>query len=155
MAALYLHATSGEVAMQITTRRTILQIKAAANDRLRISGWGVSFKGTSVSDAPVLVTVLRQSTAGTGLTDVTATNLAKKNDGDPETIQTIILQGIGSGEPTAGALIENFEVHPQMGYRVWYPQGQEIIVPNGERLGFCITTASLTYACDFEVDLEE
>lgn len=152
MADLYLHATSGEVA--IANGKTILQVVAAANDRIRVSGWGISFKGTSATDPPVLVTVLRQTTAGTMTGGTTGTNISKKNNGDPETIQTTV-QINATAEPTAGDTIENFEVHPQTGFYKFYPQGQEIIVPNGGRLGFKVTSATLTYNCTVEADIEE
>lgn len=152
MAALLLHASSGEVA--IANGKTLLQIVAAANDRLRIQGWGVAIKGTSATDPPVLMTVLRQTTAGTMSAGTAGTNISKKNDGDPETVQTTV-QINATVEPTAGNILENFEVHPQTGYRVFYPMGQEIIVPNGERLGFKATSATLTYNAVVECDLEE
>jgi len=148
MAALLLHVSSGEVA--IANGKTLLQIVAATNDRLRIQGWGVAIKGTSATDPPVLMQVVRQSTAGT----MTAGTVAKKNDADPETVQTTA-QVNATVEPTTGVVVESFEVHPQTGYRVFYPMGQEIIVPNGERLGFKATSATLTYSSVTEVDLEE
>lgn len=152
MAALNLHATSGEVA--IGNGKTILQIVAAANDRLRLQGWGISIKGTSATDPPVLVQVVRQTTAGTMSAGVAGTNITKKNDADPETVQTTV-QVNATVEPTTTNIIESFEVHPQTGYRVFYPAGQEIIIPNGERLGFKVTSATLTYNCTVEADLEE
>lgn len=148
MAGLYLHHSSGEVA--IGNGKTISQIVAATNDRLKVSGWGISIKGTSATDPPVLVQIVRQTTAGT----MSAGNIAKKNDGDPETIQTTTLVN-ATAEPTTGAVVESFEVHPQTGYYKFYPMGQEIIIPNGERLGFKVTSATLTYNCTVEVDIEE
>ncbi len=162
MAGIFLHASSGAVAMQTTTRRTILQVVAPQSPagRTVIHGWGVAFQGTSVTDAPVLITVLRQSTAGTGLTSYTQASspqqfISRKNSLDVEAYQTAVLVGIGSAEPTAGDFLENFYVQPQLGYRVWFPQGKEIIVANGGRVGFCITTAALTYNVDYEVDIQE
>jgi hypothetical protein len=58
-------------------------------------------------------------------------------------------------EPTGATVVESAEIHPQTGYRVFYPMGQEIMIPNGERLGFKTTSAALTYNCTIEVDLEE
>lgn len=152
MAAIYLHATSGEVA--IANGKTVLQVVAAANDRLRISGWGISFKGTSATDVPVLVTMLRQTTAGTMSSGTAGTNISKKNNGDPETVQTTV-QVNATVEPTPGDIIENFEVHPQTGVYKYYPSGQELIIPNGGRLGFKVTSAALTYNCTVEADIEE
>src|SRR3954469_12978135 len=45
---------------------TVLQIKAPANQREYIEKIDLSFKGSSVTDAPPLVRILRQTSAGTG-----------------------------------------------------------------------------------------
>jgi hypothetical protein len=150
MAALLLHASSGEQAL--ANGKTLCQLVAAANDRLRVQGWGIFIKGTSATDPPVLVQVLRQTTAGT----MTASNtlIQKKNDVDTETIQTTF-QTNATVEPTGTNIVEAAEVHPQTGYRIFYPMGQEIIIPNGERLGWKVTSATLTYSSTVEVDFEE
>lgn len=159
MAGIMLHATSGEIQLPGTgVTKTILQIVAAANDRIRVQGWGVFIKGTSATDVPVLIQVARQTTAGTG--GITSQgSLAKKNDGDPETIQTTIQEGpvaaAWGAEPTTTTVIESAEVHPQTGYRVFYPMGQEVMIPNGERLGFRANSATIAYACTVEADIEE
>jgi hypothetical protein len=148
MAGLLLHVSSGEVAL--ANGKTMLQIVAAANDRLRVQGWGAAIKGTSATDPPVLWQVVRQTTAGT----MSAGTVSKKNDADPETVQTTALVN-ATVEPTTGAIVESFEIHPQTGYRVFYPMGQEIMIPNGERLGWKATSSTLNYNAVTEVDLEE
>jgi hypothetical protein len=152
MAGLYLHATSGEVAA--ANGKTVIQVVAAANDRIKISGWGVSFKGTSATDVPILVTLLRQTTAGTMSAGSAGVNISKKNNGDPETVQTTV-QVNATVEPTGGDVIENVEVHPQTGFYKYYPSGQEIIVPNGGRLAVKVTSAALTYSTVADLDIEE
>lgn len=152
MAGLFLHASSGEQA--IANGKTLLQIVAAANDRLRIQGWGFSIKGTSATDPPVLVQLVRQTTAGTMTAGTAGTNITKKNDIDPETVQTTVRIN-ATVEPTTTDVIESFEVHPQTGFYKLYPMGQEIMVPNGERLGFKVTSATLTMTAVAECDLEE
>jgi hypothetical protein len=152
MADLYFHATSGEVA--IANGKTILQLVAAAAHRIRLSGWGISFKGTSATDVPILIQVLRQTTAGTMTAGTTGANISKKNNIDPETLQSTV-QVNATVEPTPGDIIESFEVHPQTGMYKFYPSGQEIIVPNGGRLGFKVTSAALTYLATVELDAEE
>lgn len=152
MADVLLHATSGEQA--ISTLNTVLQVVAAANHRTKVQGWGISIKGTSATDPPVLVTVVRQTTAGTMTAGAAGTDISKKNSADTETIQTTV-QKNATAEPTLGDIIESFEVHPQTGYRVFYPMGQEIVIPGGGRLGFRVASATLTYSCTVEVDAEE
>ena len=164
MAGINLHASSSDVQMVATgVAKTHLQIAPAAQDRVRVQGWGVFFKGTSATDPPVLVTMLRQSTAGTPGGTASTPTITKKNDADTETVQTAVNGGpttqTWTTEPTAGSIIETAEVHPQTGYRVFYPLGQEVMIPTGTgpagRLGFRTLSATLAYLTSFEVDLEE
>jgi hypothetical protein len=159
-----LHASSSDVLMVATgVAKTHLQIVPAANDRVRVQGWGMFFKGTSATDAPVLCTVLRQSTAGTPGGTASAPTITKKNDADTETVQTTVGGGpttqTWTTEPTAGAVIETREILPQTGYQCFYPMGQEIMIPTGTgpagRLGFRTLTAALSYVVSCEVDVEE
>jgi hypothetical protein len=164
MAGLFLHASSPDVLMVATgVAKTHLQMVAATNDRVRVSGWGTFFKGTSATDPPVLVSMLRQTNGGTSGGTASAPTITKKNDSDQEALQTTVLGGpttqSWTTEPTAGAVIETAEVHPQTGYRVFYPMGQEVMIPTGTgtatRLGWRTTTATLTYVASIEVDAEE
>ena len=51
-----------------TAIKTIKQISAPANQRVKVSEWDVSFNGTSNTSAPILVDVVVQTSAcGTGL----------------------------------------------------------------------------------------
>lgn len=163
MAGVMLHASSTEIALAASaTSKTFIQLVTAANHRVRIQGWGVAIKGTSATDPPVLCTVMTQSTAGTTTGAATPT-ISKKNSSDQETLQSSAVGGPTTGswttsEPTAGTTIENFEVHPQTGYRVFYPMGQEIIISATAtvgRMGFKALSSTLTYSTVFEIDLEE
>lgn len=151
MAGLKFHASSGEQA--IANGKTLLQVVAAANDRLKISGWGVSFKGTSATDIPVLCQLIRQTTAGTMSAGTAGTNISKKNNGDPETLQTTV-QVNATAEPTPGDIIDDFECHPQSGFFKPAQPGDEWIIPNGGRLGIKVTSA-LTYPAVAVMDGEE
>lgn len=163
MAAIMLHASSGEIALAGgATSKTFIQVVTAANDRLRVSGWGVGFKGTSATDPPVFVSVATQTTAGTAGGSASSPTINKKNSSDQETIQSSVLGGPLSGawttEPTVGVVIENFEVHPQTGYRIFYPMGQELIISSTAtvgRMGWKALSSTLTYNATFEIDLEE
>lgn len=153
MAGVLLRATSGEVA--IANGKTLLQVKAAAGHRTRVQGWGISFKGTSATDVPVLTQIVRQTTAGTmSAGSAGVSGIFRKNDTDAETIQTTATVN-ATAEPTSTDVVDDFEVHPQTGYRLFFPMGQEIYIPNGERLGLKVTSAALTYSAIGVMDLEE
>ncbi len=113
-----------------TTRKTLVQIEAAANHRVLVHEIAVSFQGVVVTDAPNEVSILRQSSAGT----MDPLTLAKHDDGYDETLQTTGLQN-ASAEPTEGSGIITQFVHPQAGYTWQAPFGKELVVKGGTRLG--------------------
>ena len=122
-----------------TAKKTILQLIAAANHRDKVKEISVSFKGTSGSDAPVLVQVLRQTDAGSGGDALTP---KKFNEGDDETLRTTGLKDIDGSEPTGTDEVMGEEVHPQGGWTWQAPFGGEIIVKGGNRLGLAVTAAA-------------
>jgi len=137
MAGVGFRVPTAEQSLTAATAKTVLQVVAASNHRVKISNWGVAFKGTSPTDAPVKVRLLRQTSAGTA----SAATVAKNNSADDETLQTTA-QYNASEEPSAGDVLATVECHPQAGYEVLLPLGQEIIVPGGGRLGIECTAAA-------------
>jgi hypothetical protein len=136
MAGLLASAQTGEVTSG-TVKKTILQVVAAANHRIKVKELSVSFKGTSGSDTPVLVQVLRQSDAGT----MSALTPKKFNEADDETLQTTA-QHTASAEPTGTDEVMGEEVHPQGGWTWQAPFGGEITVKGGDRIGIAVTAAA-------------
>jgi hypothetical protein len=150
MAGLLFRAQSGEVSLTATTAKTVLSLIAAANHRVKVRGFSVSFKGTSNTDTPVKVRIARLTSDGTG----TANTLVKENDADDETLQSSSKLNY-TVEPTytANTNLEHFECHPQTGKDVFYPFGQELIVKGGGMIGVECTasqnqTVSVTLHCD-------
>src|SRR5258708_26872006 len=80
---------------------TVLQILAPANQRVRVRRVEIGFKGTTVTNSPLQVRILRQSTAGTGGTS----NAPVNTNAVAETIQSSALRGVFSAEPTAGNVL--------------------------------------------------
>lgn len=130
MAAFLGQGTTAEVALTAATARTVIQLVAASNHRVKLLSYGVYFDGTSSSAEPVQVRLLRQTTAGT----MTSLTLTKRDDSIGETLQTTG-QHSATAEPTAGDVLEVKEVHPQSGYEKVFPFGQEIIIGGGDRAG--------------------
>jgi hypothetical protein len=133
MAAIDAIAQTAEVALAGATAKTVIQIVAPANQRLRVKSWGVSFDGTSETNAPVEVVLMRQSTAGT----MSALTPVNKGVGT-ETLQ-VTAQHTATAEPTSGNILDAMEVHPQSGYEKVYVPGSEVLVPGGGRLGVVCT----------------
>jgi hypothetical protein len=118
------------VALSAATAKTVIQLVAATNHRVKVLRWGVFFDGVSVSAEPVQVRLLRQTTAGT----MSSLTPVKLDDSLAETLQTTS-QHTATAEPTAGDVVDVVEVHPQSGYEIIYPLGQEVIIGGGDRLG--------------------
>ena len=144
MAGISARAQTGSITTG-TSAITLLQVVAATNTRVVVKSISVSFAGTSPTAAPILVDVLRQSTAGTmmSLTVVKEPNLGS------ETIQTTA-QHTAEVEPTAGDVVAREYVHPQTGVIFSEP----ITVLGGTRLGVRVTAAASTSAV-VRVEFEE
>lgn len=151
MAGLRFSAVSGEVATT-TTAKTILQIGAAANHRVKVQEFSVTFKGVSNTAAPVLVEIMRQTNAGTA----TAVTPSRLDIAHTATTQTSASKN-HSAEPTAHAtypIYKQLLVHPQGGYTWQAPFGQELIVEGGAFLGIRVT-AGADVICVAEIVFEE
>ena len=141
---------TAEIALTATTTRTVLQLVAAAQHRVKVSGWGIAFDGTSTTAEPVQVEVVRQTSAGT----MTALTIVKINESDAETIQTTAQHSATSTEPTTTDIIDAMEVHPQQGFEKLLPLGQEFIIKGGNRLAIrCTAPANVN--CRPKFFLEE
>jgi hypothetical protein len=140
MAGVLGHATTAEITTG-TSLKTLLQVVAASNHRIKILGIEVYFKGIVGTDAPIRVRILRQTTAGT----MSSLTPVKNCDGDDETLQTTA-QHTATAEPTAGDILKTWEVHPQTGLVFLFPMGQEIIVKGGGRLGVDVLAGVSTSA---------
>jgi hypothetical protein len=123
-------ATTAEIALTAATAKTVIQIVAPANHRLKILAWGVYFDGTSVTAEPVLARLLRQTTAGT----MSALTPTKQDDSIADSLLTTA-QHTATAEPTASDVLKRIEVHPQSGYEEQCPFSREYIVGGGDRVG--------------------
>ena len=131
--------------------KTILQVGAPANQRGKLLGWSISFKGVTASDPPVRVRLLRQTSAGTFANVVTP---AKHDPAYGETVQSTA-HSSATAEPAAGDVIATRQVHPQGGsYTERFPYGDEVPIPGGKWVGI-ETLASVDIQCDADLWYEE
>lgn len=136
MAGIGFKCNTAEIATG-TSAKTLLQVVAASNHRITVNEWSISFKGTSNTASPILVEVLRQTTAGT----MSALTPVKADSADDETLQTTA-QHTATSEPTASDVLDRVLVHPQQGYTWVATPGKELVVPGGGRLGVRVTAAA-------------
>jgi hypothetical protein len=139
MARFFVSAATDEIALVSGTAKTVLQVGMPSNHRAPVIRWGVFFDGQSVSEEPVQVRLLRQTSSGTMTTlDVRAL------DGSLSESPQMVAQYNASAEPTSGNVLDVVEVHPQTGYEMIYPLMQEPIIDGGGRIGIeCQASAAV------------
>lgn len=140
--------TSGEIALSAATAKTVLQLVAPSGTILAVHGFEVSFDGVSNTAEPVIIKLMRQTTAGT----VTSRTPLKTKD------RSTALAATGgenaSAEPTAGDLLKTFHVHPQAGVVYPFTLDGELELPGGGRLGLQLT-APAAVNCLATINFEE
>lgn len=118
--------------------KTVLQIIAPSTNKVTIAKGDleVSFNGTSATDEPVLVQVMRQTTAiGGSPTTVTP---KKARNGEAGTIQTTAKASAGGAEPTSSDIYWSGRLHPQGRHVI----PKEFVIEQGDRLGVVCAAAS-------------
>jgi len=130
MAAMTLIAVTAEVALTAATARTVLQVTAPTNIPLKLKAWGVSFDGVSSANEPVVVRLLRQTSAGT----MTSLTLVKADPDRTGTLQATATHSATSTEPTAGDVLDRMNIHPQGGYVYVYAADDCDMIPANTRL---------------------
>jgi hypothetical protein len=135
MADLNLSVPTGEVSLGAGTPKTVLLMKAPANQRLKILGFEIFFKGTSPTDTPVKCELIRVTSDGTG----SAITPAANDDDEAETPQGTYKANY-TVEPSYGsATLRVWEIQPQTGIIYMFPQGQEVRVKGGNLIGLRMT----------------
>lgn len=121
-----------------TSLKTLLQLIAASNHRAVVTGFGISFAGTTANDGRILVELLFQTSAGT----MSAQTPVKRNPADDETLQTTG-QKNATVEPTdSSAIVRQYYIDPEWGYTEFVPELDDITIPGGSRLGLRVTAGA-------------
>lgn len=139
MAGLECTATVRAVTSGTTSRKTLIQILAPTNQRLKVKSFGVYGNGVSSSAEPLLVELVEQTTAGT----LTALAELPIHLSAAETPQAAATGSPVTAEPTSATdPIDVAEHHPQGGYERAYAPDREIIVGGGKRVAVVVTAAA-------------
>lgn len=139
MAGLLLNVNSGECTLVAATAKTLIQIKAPANQRLKLKGLKILGKQSAGGTDAVVKVRMTRSTAnfGTG----SAATPGKANPSNGETVQSTAASNF-TVEPTAPADAGLWwEVQPQSGVIEFYPPGLEVEVPGGQSAQLEATSA--------------
>jgi hypothetical protein len=130
MARLFCIVTTSATALTPATAKTVIQLVAPTNQRLRLHRWSLNFDGQNPTDQPVQYRLLRQASAGT----MTSATPAKLDTDLSETVQATAATN-ATAEPTLSAVIDIGTIHPQINGEKIYTWPMDVIVPGGGRLG--------------------
>lgn len=117
-------------AVAAATAKTIVQGVASASKSIELVRWGISFAGATATDTPVLVELLRLTSAGTS-SAYTPLKLDSASD-----VALLTARTSHTAEPVAGDVIEKFYVTPAGGLLyVQYAPDERVKVAAAGRLG--------------------
>jgi len=124
-------------AIAAATVETMVQIIAAANHGAMVDEISVGFSSTSATHEPVLVDLIRQTSAGTS----SALTVVKADESFSDTFDTTALS-VFTAEPTSGDILRSWKIHPQAGLIYQPTERAPIWVGAGNRLGLRVTSAN-------------
>lgn len=131
-----------------TSQTTLLQLVAPANQRVAVKQISIGFDGTVNTNQPVLVQIMRQTTAGT-VSGPSATIKPKDND-IGTAVQSTVQDGF-TAEPTYSDVLWTMTIHPQTGCVYPLPIPGEIVVKGGGRLAVvCTAPQAVNAICTVE-----
>lgn len=139
------NVSSGTQALVASTTKTILQIASPATSRVKLNFLSVSFDGAA-SATPVKVTLLRQTSAGTGSSAATPAPL----DIDGIAATSTCIKGCAT-EPASGTELYSWYVTPNgSGFALSFPPGEEPLIDDSggtqPRLGLSINAPAAVNA---------
>lgn len=124
---------SGQVegqAVAAATVETLIQLLTVANHRAALTGYGLGSRGTSNTEAPGTINILRQTSAGTA----GVLTLNKTQDTISETLLTTG-RSVFTVEPTPGSILYSNSLHPQASFDIKDAFGREFIIGGAGRMG--------------------
>lgn len=130
--------------------KTIAQITNPSTQRLTIIEFVASFDGVTAGNTPVIVRLVRQSTAGTPSGNTTPTPV-QDDPGGPAALQTAVVAGAAAWttEPTVTDVLWQERIHPQSGQPYQLPLGREYLIAASSRLGVVMWAAQSVNATGF------
>lgn len=128
-----------------TALKTLLQLATPSTVKAGLIEVSITFDGTVASNRPVLVTLRRQTSAGSGGASIAGNfgpNCQDEQNASTPTALTTAQQGPSgtwATEPTTGRVVRAWRVPPTSGYAHQLPLGQEIVIPYSSYLGVVVT----------------
>jgi type 1 fimbria pilin len=146
-------ASADQVAVASGARHTVLQIATPSGIQISIIAIDITFDGTNASATPVLVTLERQASAGTGGVALTANWGPNPLDpNDPATTVTALKGAWATTEPVLTTVYKSWRISPTGGLTYPFPLGQEPVLPASSWIALVVNagatvnaTATLTW----------
>jgi hypothetical protein len=109
--------------------KTVLQVATPSTTVIKVLAWGISFDGTTVTDAAGQCTLIDVNVAAT------VTTLTPEIWGNVGTNASLCVGGTAltgynasaEGSITGSKIIDAQNVHPQTGYSIWFPGGPIVL----------------------------
>lgn len=141
---------TAEVEADIAATKTVIQIEAPSNQRVKLLAVEIQPKGSTGATAPLLFDLAVQDGAGTS-----ADGNALRKKREPEAVESIQSQLFisFSAEPSGNVPKDSFSLHQQSS-RTWVPPDGPVIIAGGDRLGLRYL-ATTQVACKYRLYLEE
>lgn len=139
------------VSLVAATAKTVMQVTAATNTRVRINRIEVTVYGAAAGTVNSLVEVNRITNDSTGSSAATVT---KRNETDSETLQTTGKYG-ATGEPGTSTVLDTSYCNSVQGSTTFlYSESNPMYVKGGSYLGVRVTCAA-TASCTIRIEGEE
>ncbi len=128
---------TGDQSLTAATAKTVAQLVTGATRRAKILTVETAFSSVTSTEAPVLIELLLQTTAGT----MSAATPAIVDQADPAAISTA--QITATAEPTASTILWAERVTPVGGTAVFvFPRDEQITMAVSTRVGLRMTSAA-------------
>lgn len=145
--AAYLYSASADAVALTAARKTVIQVATPAAIAIDIVGIDITFDGVSASAVPVLVTLERQASAGTGGVALTAGWGPNPIDPSvPATTCTVLKGPWATTEPVLTSVYKAWRISPTSGLSYLFPLGQEPKVPASSWVALTVTPAAAVNA---------
>lgn len=157
MAGLKCGVSFSGISLAAGVGKTVVQIKAPTNQRVKLAGFRLGFNGTVTTDGPIKIQGYHQSSAGTpgGGATPTPVKLERSLSETPQTTAVTAPTGAAwTTEPTTGDLQYNNRCHPQGSVSETFYFTSEIWIKGGEWFGLFLTSPQAN-SVDGELYFEE
>lgn len=134
-----------DIACNVTASpgKTIAQVTNPSTQRFKPVEMTFSFDGVTATAVPVVVRLVRQTTAGTPSGNTTPTPI-QSDPGGPAALQTLVVAGAAAwtAEPTVTDVLWQIRFAPTIGMPYQWPLGREDSIAASGRMGLVVWAAA-------------